>query len=207
MKRIARYLCALIMLACWSAVAVAVSGDPQQLMHGVTDKILARLKESPELRKDHAGLMHLIEKEVFPLVDFPRSARLILARHWASATETQQQRFIEGLKTRLACIYSTAFASYSGQQVQYLQPRWSKDRKEVEIRINVTQESQAPIPVTYRLQETDGQWKLYDLVVEGVSLVESYRSTFRQRLQQQGGLDALIEDLAARNKHGCESGD
>ena len=185
--------------------ANANSTDPQQMMRDVTDSILERLDASPQLREDRAALVQLIEEQVFPVVDFDRVARLILGKHWPAASQAQRARFIDALQIRLACIYSTAFASYTDQSVDYLQPRRSDDGRYVEVRARILESGRQPVAVNYRLLKTDSTWKIYDLVVEGVSLVMNYRASFRQILRQQD-LDALIADLQARNAKGCNNG-
>ncbi len=204
MKTLLMHVCALLMLAVCNAGAMAASTDPEQMMRDATDKILARLEASPELRKDQDKLIDLIEKEVFPLVDFERASRLTLGEHWSGASASQQQRFVKEMRILLACTYSAAFASYTGQKVQYLQPRWSEDGDHVEVRVHITQEGQPPVPVNYRLQKTGDGWKIYDMVVEGVSLVLNYRSTFNDKLRNED-LDALIADLAAHSGNNCKA--
>ena len=204
MKTIAFSLYSALALLLWSAIVMAAAQDPEQMMRETTARILAKLDASPALSKDRPGLIRLIEQEVFPLVDFQRASRLILGRHWPKASEAQQQRFVEEIKKLLACTYSTAFADYSDQTVEFQQSRWSDDRSDVEVRTNITQAGSPPIPVTYRLQNTGNDWKLYDLTVEGISLVANYRSTFSQQLQQQD-LDALIAELGQRSAKDCKA--
>ncbi|MDT8388169.1 MAG: ABC transporter substrate-binding protein [Thiogranum sp.] len=196
-------LCILFLLAGWSIGGIAAPPDPQALMRDVTDNITSRLEAEPELRKDRAALVDLIETEVFPHVDFERVARLTLGRHWPQASATQQAQFVDAMKTVLACTYSAAFAAYSGQQVEYLDPRRSDDRDHVEIPVRIMSSGEPPIPVKYRLHRADNAWKVYDLVVEGVSLVTNYRSTFQQKLGEQD-LDALISDLGKRSAETCK---
>ena len=97
--------------------------------------------------------------------------RLTLGHYWTDAGDTQWKRFISGMRQLLACTYSTTFSHYAGQKVEWLQPRWSDDRDYVEIRVRILQNGKSPVPVAYRLWKNNGQWKLYDLVAEGVSLV------------------------------------
>jgi phospholipid transport system substrate-binding protein len=196
-------VCASFALMLWSTLVVAAANEPEQLIRETTERILAKLDASPALSNDRPGLIRLIEQEVFPLVDFQRASRLILGRHWPKASETQQQRFVEEIKKLLACTYSTAFANYSNQSVEFQQPRWSDDRSDVEIRTSIVQAGSPPIPVNYRLKNTDNAWRLYDLTVEGISLVANYRSTFSQQLQQQD-LDALIAQLGQRSAADCK---
>lgn len=196
-------LCVLFMLG--GPLGAVSAADPQALMRDTTDKILEHLDRSPQLRDDRAGLIKLIEREVFPLVDFEHVARLTLARHWSKASAAQRERFVGEMRKLLACTYSTAFAAYSGQQVDYLPPRWSDDRDDIEIRTRITQAGQPPLPVSYRLRQHDGGWSLYDLTVDGVSLVANYRATFGQKLRNDD-LDALIADLATRSGNDCTEG-
>ena len=196
-------LYASLALMLWSTIMVAAANDPEQLIRDTTERILAKLDASPALSGDRPGLIRLIEQEVFPLVDFQRASRLILGRHWPSASEMQQQRFVEEIKKLLACTYSTAFANYSNQSIEFQQPRWSDDRSDVEIRTSIIQAGSPPIPVNYRLKNADNAWRLYDLTVEGISLVANYRSTFSQQLQQQD-LDALIAQLGQRSAADCK---
>lgn len=203
MKTLITRLCMMYMLAvgpgAWSA-----GGEPEQLVRDVTDSVIQRLDSEPQLRDTPAQLVELIEKDVFPLVDFRYASRLTLANEWSKASEQQRQKFVQQMQTLLACTYASAFAGYSGERVEYLQPRWSEDREQVEIRTRITGANAQAIPVNYRLHKTAGGWKIYDLTVEGVSLVANYRATFRDKLQQQN-LDALIANLAARRGQDCKA--
>lgn len=197
-------VCALLLSTSWSMATMAADPEPEQLMRATTERVVKQLEASPELRNDPPALKALIEKEVFPHVDFPYTARMILGRAWTEANPEQREKFTKEIQKLLACTYSTAFASYSGQEVEYQQASWDEKNNEVEIRSRITQDGKPPIPVNYRLHKTDASWKLYDLVVEGVSLVANYRSTFRQQLQKQD-LDGLITDLAARSGQNCKT--
>jgi phospholipid transport system substrate-binding protein len=173
-------------------------------MHEVTDDILNQLKASPEITGHRSELIGLIRNEIFPHVDFTQVARLMLGQHWDDADDTQRKRFVATLRGLLACTYSAAFTSYAGQKIEWRQPLWSSERDHVEIRARILQKGEAPLAVAYRLSKGNGQWKLYDLVVEDVSLVANYRSTFSDRLQNED-LDALVDELAAHNAQGCGS--
>lgn len=197
-------VCTLLISASWSMATMAADQEPERLMRATTERVIKKLETSPDLRKDPPALKALIEQEVFPHVDFPYTARMTLGRDWTNANPTQREKFTKEMQKLLACTYSTAFASYSGQQVEYQQASWDEKNNEVEIRSRITQDAKPPIPVNYRLHKTDAGWKLYDLVVEGVSLVANYRSTFRQQLQNQD-LDGLIADLAARSGQDCKT--
>ncbi len=196
-------LCTLFLLAGWLIGGVAAPQDAEALMRDITDNIISRLEAEPELREDRAALVDLIEAEVFPHVDFERVARLTLGRHWPQANATQQAQFVDKMKIILVCTYSAAFAAYSDQQVEYLDPRWSEDRDHIEIPVRIMSSGEPPVPVKYRLHLNDGAWKVYDILVEGVSLVANYRSTFRQKLREQD-LDALIADLGKRSAETCK---
>lgn len=130
--------------------------------------------------------------------------RLILGPHWDEADKTQRKRFVSTLRGLLACTYSAAFTSYAGQKIEWRQPLWSSGRDHVEIRAHILQNGEAPLAVAYRLSKNDGQWKLYDLVVEDVSLVANYRSTFSDRLQNED-FNALVDELATHNAQSCGS--
>lgn len=197
-------VCALVISASWSMTVPAAGQDPEQLMRETTERVITQLEASPNLRKDPPALKTLIEKEVFPHVDFPYTARMTLGRAWTDANPSQREKFTKEMQKLLACTYSTAFASYSGQEIEYQQASWDEKNNEVEIRSRITQDGKPPLPVNYRLHKTDASWKIYDLVVEGVSLVANYRSTFRQQLQNQD-LDGLITDLAARSGQDCKT--
>lgn len=197
-------ICALLMSTAWSTAVWSADEEPEQLMRDVTERIIKQFEAKPTLRNDSPGLIALIEKEVFPHVDFPYTSRMILGRSWSDASEPQRNQFTKEMQKLLACTYTTAFAAYDGQKVEYQQTSWTEDRLEVEIRSRITQDATPAIPVNYRLHKAESDWKLYDLVVEGVSLVANYRSTFRQQLQGQD-LDGLIKDLTARSGQDCKT--
>ena len=114
MQTLAARLCLLLVLAgCFPAVP-AGNADPEQLMRNATNDILTRLDASPQLTKNRAELIQLIEQEIFPLVDFRHAARLTLGHYWKDAGDTQRKRFISELRGLLACTYSTTFSNYAG---------------------------------------------------------------------------------------------
>jgi phospholipid transport system substrate-binding protein len=192
----------LFLLVCCSAAALAARSEPEQLIRGVTDRILTRLDASPGMVKDKAELAQLIKTDVFPLVDFTSAARLTLGPYWARASTAQRKRFVSELRDLLACTYSAAFSHYSGQKVQWLPPRWSSARNYVEIRVRILQGGGSPLPVGYRLWKNNGSWKLYDLVVDGASLVQVYRDTFNERLRHED-FNALLREIAVQNARSC----
>jgi len=177
---------------------------PQELIISTTEEVLARL------RTDHDSLNHNPERIrdmatqiLLPHVDATRTARLVLGKHWRTATPEQRNRFTDEFNQLLLNTYTTALSENIDtalkHQITYLPFKPDSDADEATVRSEFRRATAPPIPVQYRLRRANGAWKIYDVLVDGISLVITYRSTFASEIYQ-GGLERLLDRLAKHNQ-------
>ena len=179
----------------------AADVPPDELARATTDKIVALLKTNKNAyAKDHSKLYAMVDEHVLQHFDFRAMSRTVLGRNWRDADEDQRARFTAEFRNLLVRTYATALLKYNDQQIVYLPfKRDPNDRTALvksEVRRN---DGGPPIAINYSFYHTNNGWKVYDITVEGASLVTTYQSTYAARMQKEG-LDALIKSLAVENK-------
>lgn len=186
----------------WPALAVQTA-EPEgarQVVQETTDRMLAILKaQRDELRAKPERIYPLVDTIILPHFDFTRMARWVLGKHWREATDAQKARFIEEFRNLLVRTYATALLEYADQTVNVLPLRGAPGATEVSVRTEVRQPGAPPIPIQYSMSAEDGAWKVYDVTIDGISLVASYRSTFANEIAR-GGMDHVIAMLEQRNR-------
>lgn len=189
---------ALIAMLAFAAARAATS--PEALVKQTTDQVLAALERNQaQIKQDPQAVLPLVRDIVLPHFDFELMSRLVLARHWRTATPEQQQRFVEQFRDLLIRTYGTSLAKYSGQKVNFLPMQPSPEPDRATVRTEVLQPGGPPLPVVYQLRQTKDGWKVFDVVIEGLSLVQNYRNEYAS-IVQQVGIDGLIKKMAARNE-------
>jgi phospholipid transport system substrate-binding protein len=180
--------------------AVLAQIAPDKLVKSVADDVLAGLRQDPELKAgSQAKFAELLEQKVAPHFDFERMARLAVGRGWRQATPEQQQALVEQFRSLLIRSYSSAYTAYKDIAIDVKPVRMQPTDNDVQVRtaIKVPSSGQA-ISVDYSMYKAGSDWKIYDVTVEGVSLVTTYRSTFADEIRQNG-VDGLIKSLQAKN--------
>ena len=196
MRNVAGSVLSLLVLC--SSLAFADSpAPPESVIRSATDRVVKRLEAHPELSKDADRLFAMVNDIVIPHFDFNRIARRVLGKYWKRASDDRKRRFIAEFQTLLVKTYAIAIASYNYESIDYRPPR-SRSETETSVRTEITGGGSSGIPITYELHLVDGHWKVYDIVVDGVSLSLTYRNDFRSLVRREG-IDALIERLAAHN--------
>lgn len=184
----------------FAPAALAAVEDPQELVRQTANKVLADVTAKKEqLENNPKQILALVERTVAPHFDFQAMTRLALGRYWRQASDDQQNRLSNEFKDLLVRTYGSALLGYSGQEIQYQPVFGQSDAERVTIPTRVTQRGAPPIPIDYRLHRSNGKWKVYDVVIDGVSLVTNYRSSFSSEVRR-GGIEGLIETLAERNR-------
>lgn len=174
--------------------------DPQALVRDTTDQVLEILRSDAErIRSDPTYLYGVVEDIVLPHFDFEEMTRLAVGKHWREAASSQRGPLVDEFKTLLVRTYSKALQQYTEQSVVFLPMRGDPAEGEVTVRTEIEQAGGFPIPVYYSLYRTDEAWKVYDVIIDNVSLVTNYRSSFSQKIRQDG-IDGLLEQLRARNR-------
>lgn len=173
---------------------------PQAQVKQASDKMLAALAENKtELETNPDKIYELVEDILMPHFDFEKMSKLALGRNWRSANDEQQARFVDEFRLLLIRTYSTAMLEYTDEEIRFLPFRDDLSRKRVSVPMEVVQPSGPSIPMSLSLyQNKGGDWKVYDVKIDGISLVTNYRSSFANEIRK-GGMDKLIEDLAERN--------
>lgn len=183
-----------------TSIAVAAIEDPQQMVRETGDKVLAELTlRKAELEADPKLIYPLVESTVLPHFDFREMSQSALGRFWRDATEAQKEGVTREFRELLVRTYATALLGYSGEQIEYLPVQYPQDATKVMIPTRIASSGAPPIPINYRLKRNDAKWLVYDVVIDGVSLVANYRGQFTQ-LVRRNGIDGLIDTLAAKNR-------
>jgi phospholipid transport system substrate-binding protein len=174
--------------------------SPQDLVQQTAEKMVSKLREERQIIDQHPGRIYdLVNEIVLPHFDFERMSSWVLGKYWRSATPAQRDRFVEEFRNLLVRTYAKSLSSYSDNKISYLPFRDRPGQNDVKVRTEVDQPGGFPIPIDYSLYLKGDEWKVYDVTIDGVSLVTNYRTTFANQIRQDG-LDKLIATLADRNK-------
>jgi phospholipid transport system substrate-binding protein len=190
-------------LACLMALALPARAQqdlaPEELVRKVTQDVLDAIRSDKQLAAgDKQKALKLAEEKVLPHIDFEEATRLAAGRAWAQATPEQRKRLVEEFRRMLVRTYSSAISAYEGQTMQVLPVRMKPGDTEVTVRNRYIRAGGKPLPVDYQMHKTSQGWKIYDITVEGVSLVLTYRSEFDAIVKQEG-IDGLIKRLEEKN--------
>lgn len=174
---------------------------PDQLVQQTTDKVLAELTDNREaLTNDQARLYQLVDEIVLPHFDFPRMSRFVLGKHWKKATDQQQEQFVDEFKNLLVRTYATALFEYTGQEIHYKPFRLKEGESRAVVKTEIKPKDGPAIPIDYALSlGEDSAWRVYDIRIDGLSLVTNYRSVYG-RIIQTKGMEHLITSLAEKNQ-------
>ncbi|CAN5498808.1 hypothetical protein BH09PSE5_BH09PSE5_29460 [soil metagenome] len=182
-----------------AATAATAAMAPDVLIRTVSADVLATIKANPAIKSgDLKQIMALVDSKVMPNVDFQRMTASAVGRFWRQITPQQQTRLQDEFKVLLVRTYSGALAQVGDQTVQLKPMRSAPEDKEVIVRSEVRGNGD-PVQLDYRMEKSPTGWKIYDVNVMGVWLVETYRSSFAEEIGTNG-IDGLITKLAERNK-------
>ncbi len=174
--------------------------SPEAMVRKVTDDVLEAIKSDKALQAgDREKALALAEEKVLPHIDFREATRLAVGKAWASANPEQQDKLVAAFRGMLVRIYSNAIDAYRGQTMRVQPVRMAPGATEVTVRNQYLKPSRPPVAVDYAMHKTPEGWKIYDITVEGVSLVLTYRAEFEQ-VVRKSGVDGLITALANKNR-------
>jgi phospholipid transport system substrate-binding protein len=197
-----KYLSSVILsfvLFCASATAHAnVPADV--FVKGVADDVLTIVKKDKDIQNgDQEKIFALAEEKIMPNFNFDHVCRLVLGKNFSKASKDQQDAFQREFRTLLIRTYASALSKYRNQTIEYKPMRDIADDKQVTVKTQILQPGGQPIAVDYTLEQMGDVWKVYDITIEGVSLVTNYRGQFSNEVRQ-GGMDGLIQKLVDKNK-------
>lgn len=170
----------------------------QQAIQTASAQLQDKLQDK-SFTKDFAKITQFVNEVIYPHTDFDRISALVLGKLWKTATIDERERFKHEFQTMLVRTYSRAFVEFTDWSVRFLPIEMGEDATKVIVKTEVLQPGIQPISVNYRMVLSQGEWKAYDIMIEGVSLVTNYRTTFTQEVQAKGSLNAVIEGLVKRN--------
>jgi phospholipid transport system substrate-binding protein len=189
-----------MLLALALPLAANAQEAPDAMVKRVADEVLAVIKADKDLQSGNsAKVVELAEQKVLPHFDFERMTRLAVGRNWAQASDAQKQALVKEFRTLLVRTYSTSLAAYRNQTIEVKPSRAGAGDKDTVVRTAIIQQGGPQIPIDYSMEKTDSGWKVYDVVIDGASLVTTYRGTFSDQVQR-GGIDGLIKTLQDRNR-------
>jgi phospholipid transport system substrate-binding protein len=171
---------------------------PDALVRKAVDEVLSAIKQT----KDQKKLQELAEAKVLPYFDFKEMTRLAAGRSWSQANASQQEALEKGFRTLLVRTYTAALTRTSGEAKVDVRPTAASGDDAV-VRTVATEPGRQPVQIDYRMAKTAGGWKVYDVIVENLSLVTSYRSSFQSEIARSG-VDGLIKTIEDRNRKGTE---
>jgi len=173
---------------------------PQVLIKNSTDEMLQALKDNEaELKEDSSVIFGLVESIIMPHFDFDKMAKLALGKNWRAASLEQKSQFTEEFRLLLVRTYSTAMLEYTNEEIKFLPFRGDLKKKKVKVAMEIIQPGGPPIPMALSMYLNKADvWKVYDVKIDGISLVTNYRSTFATQIRNEG-MDKLIEILAKKN--------
>lgn len=174
--------------------------SPQDLVQQTAEQMLNKLRTERQVIEQHPGRIYeLVNEIVLPHFDFERMSNWVLGKYWRTATPAQRDRFTQEFRTLLVRTYAKSLSEYTDNKITYLPMRGGPQQSEVKVRTEVEQPGGFPIPIDYDLYRKGDDWKVYDVTIDGVSLVTNYRTTFANQIREDG-LDKLIATLADRNQ-------
>ncbi len=188
----------LVMFA-YSALAQAIV-PADVFVKSVAEEVLTIVKKDKDIQNgDQAKIFELVEEKIVPNFNFDHVCKLVLGKNFSKATNEQQEAFEREFRTLLIRTYTSALSKYRNQTIEYKPLREATDDKQVVIKTLIMQPGAQPLGVDYSVEQVGDAWKVYDITIEGVSLVTNYRGQFSTEIRQ-GGMDGLIQKIADKNK-------
>lgn len=189
----------LAVACCFTATGAMAQEAPDVLVKRVAEDTLAIIKSDPKVQAgDQARIREVVETKLLPYFDFERITALAMGRNWRQATPEQQKQLVDQFRTLLVRTYSGALAQYKDQKMDYKPLRAEANATDVTVKTEVVRTGQAPVQIDYGMTRTPSGWKVYDVIVGGVSLVTNYRDEFNEQIKK-GGVDGLIKTLQSKN--------
>lgn len=200
MHSLLKYLLSLLAAGCLALPAMAAELGPDALARNVTNDVLQIVRQDKDIANGNTAKVNaLVEQKILPLFDFKHMTQLAVGKHWPRATPAQQESLTEQFRVMLVRTYASSLTSVADYKIEFKPFRASPADSEVTVSTEVSKPGAPPIPIDYRLEKNGGNgWKVFDVVVDNVSLVTVYRNSFNSEVRK-GGIDGLIAALSRRN--------
>jgi phospholipid transport system substrate-binding protein len=182
--------------------ALAADTPPDVLARSTTQEVIAILKQDQEIRSGNMSKVYqLVEAKILPNFDFNRMTQLAVGRNWPRATPSQKQALVTQFRNLLVRTYSSSLTAFTNQTVEFRPLTMKPDDTDVTVHSEIRQPGGQPIPIDYSMYKTSFGWKVYDVTIDGVSLVTNYRASFASTVRQKG-IDGLIKTLSDQSARG-----
>jgi phospholipid transport system substrate-binding protein len=178
--------------------------EPQKVIEDASIQLKSRMQD-PGFTKDFRKITEFVHSVIYPRADFDLISSLVLGKLWKDASVTEKEAFKKEFQTLLIRTYSRAFVEFKEWSVRFLPMSAEEDPRKTMVKTEILQPSVQPIAVNYRMLLNKGQWKVYDILIEGVSLVSNYRTSFKNEVERTGSLQEVINQLAKRNAEALAS--
>lgn len=183
----------------FAPVAFAQDVAPDEMVRRTTADVLDIIKQDKDIQSGNTRkIVELAEEKVLPNFNFARMTQLAVGKNWREASDAQKQALTKEFRTLLVRTYSTSLAQYRNQTIDVKPMKFAPSDTEVTVKTLINQPGGQAIPLDYSMEKSAQGWKVYDILVDGVSLVTNYRSTFAEEVRK-GGIDGLIKTLTDRN--------
>jgi len=186
-------------VVCLNSALASAQESPDALVKKNTTEILAAIKADKDLAAgNQKKIEKLAEEKILPLFNFERMTQLAVGRNWKDASDAQKKSLIDEFRKLLVRTYSTSLTQYRNQSIDVKPTKMVASDTEVVVKTQIVQPGGQPIPIDYSMEKSGDSWKAYDVLIDGVSLVTNYRSSFNTEIQKSG-IDGLIKSLSDRN--------
>ena len=173
---------------------------PDQLAKNTTQEVLAILKADKDIQGGNVSKAYeLVEAKVLPHFDFNRMTQLAVGKYWNRASPQQKQSLVKEFRSLLVRTYATSLTEFRNQSVDFKPLNMRADDTQVTVKTEIRQPVGKPIPIDYEMYKTSFGWKVFDVAIDGVSLVINYRSSFASTIRQSG-IDGLITTLESKSQ-------
>jgi len=195
-----RLIIVLAMVLLGAGVASGAADSARLLVIDISNQVTRALNKEPDLtERDPASMYKLLNRIVVPHFDFDATAKLVLGRYWRDMNPQQQQRFVQEFSTHLVRFYAASLVKFKDQTIDFKPLRAPDAADDVAVHTEVQQGDGPPISIDYRMHLKGGDWKVYDVAIDGISLVASNRSSYAAEIRK-GGIDTLTARLARINR-------
>lgn len=186
-------------LFCALTTAQAEMVAPDALIKNTVQDVVTIIKQDKDIQSgNQKKITALVDAKVVPHFDFARMTQLAIGKNWRSATPEQKEALVTGFRNMLVRTYTKVFTVYRDQAIDVKPLKVAAEETEVTVKTTISKPGTQSIPVNYEMKKAADGWKVFDISIEGVSMVMSYRGTFASQIQQNG-IDGLIKTLADKN--------
>jgi len=190
----------LAVLPAAQAVLAQPDESPVELLERTSNQVIEILRNDMDrLRQDPDQVYKIVDDYILPHLDDVTMAKLAMGKNWKKASREQKLAFVDAFRNLLIRTYSKSLLEFRDQEIHYFPLKLPPDAKKASVKAEVIQPGGPPIPLAYRMRVKNNAWKVYDIKIDGVSLVTSYRGTFTQQIRKSG-IDGLLEYLREKNQ-------